>query len=131
MTCPSFLYSSIFFSISSCTFLQMLCYRSQPSVDRIIQASRSGRIRRTQMENLSFCSSNELPNLDPVPYIALPIESSLSSNLFKSRSMESIDARTSDDSVCATERECLSSTIANLAEVDSVSSGLNRLNVNE
>lgn len=45
--------------------------------------------------------------------------------------MESIDARTSDDSVSAVEKELISDTIASLREVDSVSSGLHRLNVSE
>lgn len=95
-----------------------------------------GRSRsRTRSENESdLLEPNDGPrcsHLDPVPYIALPIDSMLSSNLFKSRSMESIDARTSDESVCATEKESVSDRIASLNEVDSVSSGLHRLNVSE
>lgn len=82
------------------------------------------------LEHLPHCSSNQQTNLSPVPYIALPIDSMLSSNLFKSRSMESIDARASDESVSLPDKE-LTDTIASLREVDSVSSGLLRLNVSE
>lgn len=82
------------------------------------------------LEHLPHCSSNQHTNLSPVPYIALPIDTVLSSNLFKSRSMESIDARASDESVSLPEKE-LTDMIASLREVDSVSSGLHRLNVSE
>lgn len=95
----------------------------------------SQRRSRTRSENesdlLNHCSPNQHLSLEPVPYIALPIDSVLASNLFKSRSMESIDARTSDESVVIAEKELMSDEIASLREVDSVSSGLHRLNVSE
>lgn len=92
---------------------------------------------RTRSENeselsdhLSYYTANQHSCLDPVPYIALPIDSVLSSNLFKSRSMESIDARTNDESASAIEAE-VPNAVASLAEVDSVSNKLHRLNVSE
>ncbi|XP_034249340.1 uncharacterized protein LOC117650211 [Thrips palmi] len=105
---------------------------------RLSEPKSSRRRSRTQSENesdlldhLPHCAPNQHPSLEPVPYIALPIDSVLASNLFKSRSMESIDARTSDENVCTAEKELISDTIASLREVDSVSSGLHRLNVSE
>lgn len=91
---------------------------------------------RTRSENeselpdhLPHCSSHA--NMDPVPFIAFPLDGELSSNLFKSRSMESIDARTSDESVGTSEKDPILITNASFAEVEAVSGGLHRLNVSE
>lgn len=100
---------------------------------KVVKARRfgGGCMRNLQKERVLMMPLTLLHMKVPCSQITVPVDSVPTSNLFKSRSMESIDARTSDDSVCATEREYESDLVSSVAEVDSVSSGLHRLNVSE
>ncbi|KAK3932441.1 Adenylosuccinate synthetase [Frankliniella fusca] len=107
-------------------------YSSVESQGNILRRSRTRSENESErLDHLSQCSPLPQSYMDPVPFIAFPLDGEISSNLFKSRSMESIDARTSDESVGTCEKDALLMANASFAEVDEVSGGLHKLNVSE